>query len=95
MGGMWEYIFPRKRERVKRFREQIEEEKQAYGSCSRQKEYDVIVFVHGDIRPTVEKRALRHGCSVLDRRNMDKTMESRAKTSMFEAGERACRSSDV
>ena len=40
---------------MKRFREQIEKEKQAYGSCSRQKEYDVIVFVHGDIRPTVEK----------------------------------------
>ena len=72
------------------------------GSCSRQKEYNFIVFVHGDIRP--RSGAFHHGYSILGRRSLAWEMVSRAKRSVdeagsrrsdVEAGERACRSSDV
>ena len=54
------------------------------GSCSRQKEYDFIVLVHGNIRPGSGRRAFHHGYSVLGR-SVDKKMESRAKRSLGEA----------
>ena len=68
------------------------------------KEYDLPVFVHGNIRPRSGRRALHHGYSVLGRRSMDKKMELRAKRSLdeadsrgsnVEASERARRSSDA
>ena len=68
-----------------------------------QKEYDFIVLVHRDIRPS-GRRAFHHGCSVLGSRSMDRKMKSRAERSLddavsggpnVETGERACRSSDV
>ena len=74
------------------------------GSCSRQKEHDFIVFIHGDIRLRSGRRAFHHGHSTLCRRSMDKKMASRTKRSLndansrgsdVETGERACRSGDV
>ena len=74
------------------------------GSSSRQKEYDLIVIVHGGIRPRSGRRALHRGHSVLGRRSFDWNMAARTKRSVDQAnsrsldvekGERACRSSDV
>ena len=71
---------------------------------SRQKEYDLIVLVHGGIRPGSGRRAFLRGHSVLGRRSLDWNMAARTKRSVDQAnsrsldvekGERACRSSDV
>ena len=73
-------------------------------SSSGQKEYNLVFFVHGSIRPRSRGGAFHLGHSVLGRRSLDWKMAARTKRSVdetvsrssdVETGKRTCRCSDV